>query len=79
MCYIAGHSAPITCLAVVPGLQPQVISGSLDASLKMWSVESGQCVDTFKAGSKLNEKVARAQEVVVEPRTLDLVSVCIYI
>ncbi len=43
-----GHTREVTCLCPLPSYgdlpQPRLISGSADASVKIWDVESGRCV-----------------------------------
>ncbi len=39
---IQGHSQPVTSLAAIPDAPLQVLSGSLDTTLRRWNIENGQ-------------------------------------
>jgi WD40 repeat protein/ankyrin repeat protein len=47
-CPVQGHSCGVTCVQFNPMNVDQIVSGSLDSTVKVWSVSSGQCQQTFR-------------------------------
>ena len=41
---LSGHFNKVTCLAVVQGVHPLIVSGSLDGTLRVWDLELEQPV-----------------------------------
>mmetsp|Transcript_1648 Transcript_1648/g.3607 ORF Transcript_1648/g.3607 Transcript_1648/m.3607 type:complete len:578 (-) Transcript_1648:73-1806(-) len=56
----SGHSLPVTALALLPGrgLQQIVASASLDRSLRLWDLGSGQALSTRSLSSPINSIAA---------------------
>lgn len=44
---LLGHSGPVTCLALSPA-EDWLLSGSVDGSVRLWSVPAGQCVAVYR-------------------------------
>jgi WD40 repeat protein len=57
---IPGHSAPLTSLAAIPDAPLQVLSGSLDGTLRRWNLESGQATLQLNHGSAVQSVAVRA-------------------
>lgn len=47
-CEFIGHSAPITCLSLSFD-SSYFVSGSADCTIRLWSLQLGQCLAVFKA------------------------------
>lgn len=47
---IKSHSKPVTCLSAVPGRPQEVVSGSLDSTMRWWRTSNGQQVRQFNHG-----------------------------
>ena len=45
-CKLHGHEGWVSCVAPCPGAD-RVVSGSLDGTIRLWSVKSNICEDTF--------------------------------
>lgn len=56
---LKGHSAPITSLAVVKSAGTQLISGSLDGTLRHWAVMEGKQLRQFDHGGPITAVAAR--------------------
>lgn len=48
--HIPGHGAPVTSLAMLPGAPNQVFSGSMDTTIRRWSLENGQQLGQYNHG-----------------------------
>lgn len=56
---LKGHSAPITSLAVVYAVGAQIISGSLDGTLRHWNVKDGKQLREFNHGGPVTGVASR--------------------
>jgi WD40 repeat protein len=56
---IPGHGAAVTSLAAVPGAPLNVLSGSLDTTLRRWDVNSGQQLQQFGHGGAVKAVAVR--------------------
>ena len=54
-----GHEEPILSMALVKSVN-QVVSASFDQTLRLWSLESGECIATLKGHT---EKVYSVQAI----------------
>ena len=50
MRHIQGHGAAVTSLAAVPNAPRQVLSGSLDTTIRRWNLDNGQQLSQFNHG-----------------------------
>lgn len=56
---LAGHTGPVTALAVVPGEKPLLVSGSDDGSLRVWNLADNQMLREIKHGAAITALAAR--------------------
>ncbi len=47
---LEGHTAAVTCLASTPNLPLEVVSGSLDRTVRRWNLMDGRVLATFNHG-----------------------------
>jgi WD40 repeat protein len=67
---IAGHGADVTSLAQMPGAPRQILSGSTDATMRLWNLDNGQQIRRFNHGGPVlavavrpdGQRVASASE-----------------
>ncbi len=53
---LQGHNGYVTCLAVLPK-HNQILSGSTDKTLKLWDLQTGECLRTFVGHEGTVEKI----------------------
>lgn len=56
---LAGHSGPVTSLAAMPNNAAQIVSGSQDATARIWDVNSGAAVRTVNHGGPVESVAVR--------------------
>ncbi len=56
---IAGHTGPVTCLALLAAEKPQLVSGSADGSLRVWNLEDNKQVREITHGAAVAAVAAR--------------------
>jgi WD40 repeat protein len=57
---LAGHSKPVTSVALVLPAGTQIISGSEDGSVRVWDINSGNSVRTMNHGGSVTDVAASA-------------------
>ncbi|MFP6762110.1 MAG: c-type cytochrome domain-containing protein, partial [Planctomycetaceae bacterium] len=57
---ISGHTMPLTSVAAVPGLVPQIVTGSLDGTVRQWNLQSGALVRNMNHGAPVTDVAVRS-------------------
>src|SRR4029079_9405755 len=50
---LAGHSQPISSIEAVPGVADQLLSASMDGSIRRWNLQNGQQVQQVDHGGAI--------------------------
>ena len=57
---ITGHTMPLTSVAAVPGLVPQIVTGSLDGTVRQWNLQTGALVRNMNHGAPVTDVAVRS-------------------
>lgn len=41
---LSGHSRPITCMIILPGISLNLVTGSSDKQIRIWDIDTGDCL-----------------------------------
>lgn len=55
---LAGHTMPLTSIAELPGVLPQIVTGSLDGTVRQWNLATGAVVRSMNHGAPVTDVAA---------------------